>query len=167
MSIRKKTWLTFISILILTGLAGVVIWPGGPDIKIGKYFKELKYHLGLDLQGGAHLVYETDLSQIPVMERETAVLAARDVIEKRINMFGISESIVQVTKAKEDKRIIVELPGIKDVNQAIGMIGQTPILEFKEQDNTPPSVLTEEQKKEIENYNVQAQKKPKMFCKKF
>ncbi len=159
MSIRKKTWLTFCGILILTGLAGVVVWPGGPDIKIGKYFKELKYHLGLDLQGGAHLVYETDVSKIPLQEREAAVLAARDVIEKRINVFGISEPIVQVTKVKENKRIIVELPGIKDVNQAIGMIGQTPILEFKEQDNTPAPVLTEEQKKEIEVYNAIAQKK--------
>lgn len=159
MSTRKKTWLTFCSVLILTGLAGIVVWPGGPDIKIGGYFKELKYHLGLDLQGGAHLVYEADISKIPLKEQEAAILSARDVIEKRINVFGISEPIVQTTKEKGKEKIIIELPGIKDVNQAIRMIGQTPILEFKEQDNTPPPALTEEQKKEIEDYNVLAQKK--------
>ncbi|MEK9129941.1 MAG: protein translocase subunit SecD [Patescibacteria group bacterium] len=159
MSLRKKTWLTFLSILILTGLVGIFVYPGGPDIKIGKYFKEIKYHLGLDLQGGAHLVYETDVSQIPQSERESAILAVRDVIEKRINMFGISEPIVQITKEAGAEKIIIELPGIKDVNQAIRMIGQTPTLEFKEQDDTPLPALTEDQKKEIEIYNVNVQKK--------
>jgi preprotein translocase subunit SecD len=159
MSIRKKTWLIFCGILILTGLAGIVVWPGGPDIKIGKYFKELKYHLGLDLQGGAHLVYETDVSKIPLKEQGSAILAVRDVIEKRINVFGISEPIIQTTKERGNEKIIIELPGIKDVNQAIRMIGQTPILEFKEQDNTSPPVLTEEQKKEIEELNVKAKKR--------
>ncbi|MFH1838572.1 MAG: protein translocase subunit SecD [Candidatus Kuenenbacteria bacterium] len=159
MSIRKKTWLTFCGIIILAGLAGIAIWPNGPDIKIGKYFKELKYHLGLDLQGGAHLVYETDVSKIPLKEQGVAILAVRDVIEKRINAFGISEPIIQTTKEKGSEKIIIELPGIKDVSQAINMIGQTPILEFKEQDSTPPPVLTEEQKKEIEIYNVLAKQK--------
>ena len=85
MSIRKKTWLIFCGILILVGLAGFVVWPNGPDIKIGNYFKELKYHLGLDLQGGAHLVYETDVSKIRLKEQGAAILAVRDVIEKRIS----------------------------------------------------------------------------------
>lgn len=95
--------------------------------------KELPFNLGLDLQGGTHLVYEADVANIPEADRASAMEAARDVIERRVNAFGVSEPIVQVNKGiNGEHRIIAELAGIKDVNEAIKMIGETPILEFKE-----------------------------------
>ena len=105
-------------------------------IKIN-YDQPFKLKLGLDLQGGTHLVYEGDLKNIPNEAQGDAMNSARDVIERRVNGFGVSEPLVQVSGSN---RIIVELPGIKDVNEAIKQIGQTPFLEFREENPNPPSV---------------------------
>ncbi len=96
--------------------------------------KELPFNLGLDLQGGTQLVYEADVTKIPETDRADALESARDVIERRVNAFGVSEPIVQVNKgAQGEYRIIAELAGVRDVEEAIQMIGETPLLEFKEQ----------------------------------
>jgi len=89
------------------------------------------YRLGLDLQGGTHLVYEADMSQIPDGDRGDALQGVRDVIERRVNAFGVSEPVVQTTTTGGTYRVIVELAGVLDVSQAINEIGETPILEFK------------------------------------
>lgn len=95
---------------------------------------EIPFSLGLDLQGGTHLVYQADVKNIPEADRAGALEAARDVIERRVNAFGVSEPVVQVNQGiNGEYRIIAELAGIKDVNEAIKLIGETPILEFKEQ----------------------------------
>lgn len=159
MSIRKKTWIIFFSIVLLTILAGIVNWPKGPDIKIGRYFREIKLHLGLDLQGGSQLVYQADVSGIPFQDQKSAVDGVRDVIERRVNLFGISEPVVQTAKVGPLWRLIVELPGIKDINQAIEMIGQTPLLEFKEQNPEAQRELTDQEKKEMGDYNKKAKEK--------
>lgn len=92
------------------------------------------FNLGLDLQGGSHLVYEADVSGIAEADRQGALEASRDVIERRVNAFGVSEPLVQVNHGMDGEyRIIVELAGIKDVKEAIKSIGETPLLEFKEQ----------------------------------
>lgn len=96
--------------------------------------KEIPFNLGLDLQGGTQLIYEADVSSIPEVDRAGAMESARDVIERRVNAFGVSEPVVQANKGMNGEyRIIAELAGVKDVNEAIKMIGETPILEFKEQ----------------------------------
>ncbi len=100
------------------------------------YFKEsflnkLPFKLGLDLLGGTHLVYEADLSSISDNETDSAMEGLRDVIERRVNLFGVTEPLVQLEKRGKEKRLIVELAGIKDINEAIKMIGETPFLEFK------------------------------------
>ncbi len=97
------------------------------------HFYKLPFRLGLDLQGGTHLVYQADLSTIEEKERATSMDGIRDVIERRVNLFGVAEPLVQINKAGDSYRLIVELPGVKDVNQAIKMIGETPYLEFKEE----------------------------------
>lgn len=114
------------------------------------------FKLGLDLQGGAHLVYQADVRGITAGEEKQAVEGVRDVIEKRVNGMGVGEPHVQTTKVNNEHRIIVELPGVTDVNQAIQMIGQTPILEFKEPNEEPPRELTAEEAKQIEEYNADA-----------
>lgn len=153
MTFRKKIWLTFAGILLLVIVSGIVDYPKGPDISIGDYYKEIKVHLGLDLQGGTHLVYDADTSQIDSSEKSSALEGVRDVIERRVNAFGVSEPIVQTNKSGDQWRVIVELAGISDVNEAIAMIGETPLLEFKEEAITE---YTEEEISAIEALNGQA-----------
>ncbi|MEK7596054.1 MAG: protein translocase subunit SecD, partial [Patescibacteria group bacterium] len=86
---------------------------------------------GLDLSGGAQLVYQADISSLAASEVKESMEGLRDVIERRVNLFGVTEPIVQVEKRGEERRLIVELAGINDVNQAIKMIGATPYLEFR------------------------------------
>jgi protein-export membrane protein SecD len=103
------------------------------DIVVLPVITELPYSLGLDLQGGAHLVYSADVSTINSADRAGAMESVRDVIERRVNAFGVSEPLIQVNKsASGEYRIIAELAGIKDIKEAIKTIGDTPILEFKE-----------------------------------
>ena len=90
----------------------------------------------------------------------------RDVIEKRINGIGVSEAQVQTTQVGEARRIIVELPGISDVSQAISMIGATPILEFKELNDTPARELTADEQKQLDEYNKDAKTKANDLLKK-
>ena len=97
------------------------------------HFPEVDFKLGLDLQGGSHLVYEADLSKIEVDGKNSAMQGLRDVIERRVNRFGVGEPIVRIQEQGEHRRLIIELPGIKDVEEAIKAIGKTPYLEFKEQ----------------------------------
>lgn len=97
---------------------------------------ERPFMLGLDLQGGTQLVYEADVSAITERERSSALEGVRDIIERRVDATGVSEPMIQVNRTiAGDYRIIAELAGIKDVNEAIRIIGETPILEFKEQDD--------------------------------
>lgn len=91
------------------------------------------FKLGLDLAGGTHLVYNADVSKIESGQVHESMSALRDVIERRTNLFGVSEPLVQVEKSGDDNRLIVELPGVTDINQAITLIGQTPLLEFKKE----------------------------------
>lgn len=115
------------------------------------------FNLGLDLQGGAHLVYQTDTHQVPDADKPDAVEGVRDVIERRVRGgLGVAEPLVQTTKVGNDYRIIVELPGITDVNTAIKMIGETPVLEFKEQNDEPPRELTKEEQKQLDTFNAKA-----------
>jgi protein-export membrane protein SecD len=84
--------------------------------------------LGLDLQGGMHLVLEVDSSKLPPEEARGAVDRAMEVIRNRIDQFGVAEPLIQ--KEGED-RIVIQLPGLTDRQRAIDLIGQTALLEFK------------------------------------
>lgn len=103
----------------------IIVLPQAPDSP---------FVLGLDLQGGTQLVYEADVANIAESERLSALEGVRDIIERRVNGAGVSEPVVQINRTLQgDYRIIVELAGIKNVNDAIKLIGETPLLEFKEQ----------------------------------
>jgi len=156
MSIRKKIWLTFVGIIILVVLAGLVDWPKGPDFKIGQFYRELKVHLGLDLQGGTHLVYECDLSKIKPEDYDEAVAGVRDVIERRVNALGLAEPVVQTVAVEGHYRLIIELAGIKDVEKAQAEIGQTPSLDFRELIGIPMPEM-----KEGENGLEETEEEPK------
>lgn len=105
--------------------------------------KEIPFVLGLDLQGGTQLTYEANVKNIPDKDRATSLEGVRDVIERRVNSTGVSEPIIQVNRSiSGDYRVIVELAGIKDVNEAIKLIGETPFLEFKEISTSTPVSLS-------------------------
>lgn len=93
------------------------------------------FKLGLDLSGGTHLVYKADVSQVYDSEVNDSMNALRDVIERRVNAFGVAEPQVQIQDGgfsnAGEQRLLVDLPGVTDVAEAIKMIGQTPTLDFR------------------------------------
>lgn len=93
--------------------------------------------LGLDLQGGVHLAYQADTKE------KEAVEAVRANIERRINLFGATEPVIQTAKVGDQWRLIVELPGISDVSKAISVIGATAQLDFRESKVATPSAETD------------------------
>src|SRR3989339_1759254 len=99
------------------------------------FFKKFPFRLGLDLSGGSHLIYKADVAAVPSGQVSDSMEALRDVIERRVNLFGVSEPIVQVQHggfvSGGEEQLIVDLPGVTDVKKAVEMIGQTPLLEFK------------------------------------
>lgn len=109
--------------------------------------KEWNTRFGLDLSGGTHLVLEADMRNIASEDREKAFASARDVVERRINLYGLTEPVVQGTRVGPAYRVIVELPGVTNVNEAIDLIGRTAQLSFFEESTpsakeaTPASLL--------------------------
>lgn len=94
--------------------------------------KDYPFRLGLDLSSGVRLTYIADTKNIPASEVNDSLDVLRDVIERRVNAFGVSEPIVQIESGvlSKENKLLVELPGLTDVNQALQLIGQTPTLEF-------------------------------------
>lgn len=123
---KKYSIILLIAIIILTATAGFFLYPKGYGAKIKPW------RLGLDLVGGTHLVYEADMSQVEKSERDSVMNGLRDVIERRVNLFGVSEPQVNSSKVGDSFRLIVELAGIKDIGAAVNQIGATPFLEFRE-----------------------------------
>lgn len=136
-----------LTLVILAILLFAFVYPQGVQ-KIFKYLNietsvpSKPFVLGLDLLGGTHLVYEADLTSVSD-GKDDAMEGIRDVVERRVNFFGVSEPVVQVSGSN---RLIVELAGIKDVNQAIQLIGETPFLEFKEEKVNLNEILEAHQK---------------------
>ncbi|MDD4142913.1 MAG: protein translocase subunit SecD [Bacteroidales bacterium] len=145
-------WLSFLGIILLAAGAAFIDYPKTPGFKIGSFSRDLNVRLGLDLKGGSMLLYQADTSQVDDQDKQTAVDGVRDVIERRVNAYGVSEPVVRTMKSGDSWRISVELAGITDVNEAIKLIGETPTLEFKEEAVAVP--LTEEQKKQAEEQNA-------------
>jgi len=142
----------FISFLLILAGLGIAYFDAvnflKPESFLYSRILSVPFKLGLDLQGGVHLTYKADLSAIKPAEAGNAMEGLRDVIERRVNAFGVGEPLVQVEKsAGGDQRLIVELPGVTNVNEAIKMIGETPFLEFKTE-NPAADKLTEEEKKD-------------------
>jgi len=125
----------FAGIIFLIFLSGMIAYPEAVKSVPFAYesLSKLKINLGLDLQGGIHLEYKADVSSMESDKVEESLQAAQDVIERRVNAFGVGEPVVQTSKSGEENRIIVELPGVKDIEEAKKRIKDTPILEFREE----------------------------------
>lgn len=130
------------ALLILVLGSGVAFFVYKTEPRLNKnfetqsvFFKKFPFRLGLDLSGGSHLIYKADVSAVPSSEVSGSMDALRDVIERRVNLFGVSEPVVQVQSggfiSGGGEQLIVDLPGVTDIKKAVEMIGQTPVLEFK------------------------------------
>lgn len=129
----RKRFIAFILVLVGAGLGyGVYEGQNHPQGVYGKF--PFKY--GLDIQGGTQLTYQADTTKIAPADVRANMDALRDIIERRVNLFGVSEPVVQTEEVntfsdKPLQRLIVELPGVTDIKKATDLIGQTPLLEFK------------------------------------
>lgn len=121
-----------VAVLLLGVAVGYFVYTSSTDETSRFSFK-----YGLDLAGGSHLVYTADLSNVEAGGEADAMASLREVIERRINVFGVSEPLVYTDKSstlaggEQENRLIVELPGVTDVKQAVENLGKTPLLEFK------------------------------------
>lgn len=94
--------------------------------------KEFKTRLGLDLAGGTQLSLEADMTSIALSDRKDSLESAKQVIERRVNFFGVSEATIQSIVSGYNYRINVELPGVTNTEEAIALVGQTAQLGFRE-----------------------------------
>lgn len=106
------------------------------------------FRLGLDLSGGTELIYHADIDKVAAGQVPDAMNSLRDVIERRVNIFGIAEPIIRIEdggfSGRGEQRLVVDLPGVTDVSKATDMIGQTPVLEFRIEnpDRNKPTPIT-------------------------
>ncbi|MCL5003727.1 MAG: protein translocase subunit SecD [Patescibacteria group bacterium] len=109
---------------------------GGYEINLfnGAFTRDLKIKEGLDISGGVRVTLRADMASISADRRTEALDSVKSVLERRVNLFGVSEPNVQTLRVGSDYRVVVELPGVYDTSQALSLIGQTAKLEFKEFD---------------------------------
>ena len=144
---NRHRW-TLLIIALVTLCAGWVSWPQNPGsylpggdnlpgnpglhLRFGQQgFDRQGARLGLDLQGGTQLVLLSDLSKVDEGDRSNALNGVVQVIERRVNAYGVAEPLIQI---QGNDRVIVELPGVRDIEEAKRLIGQTAQLDFREQD---------------------------------
>jgi preprotein translocase subunit SecD len=121
---KRHPGLFLVIVIVVAIAAGFFVYPKGFGANVRPW------KLGLDLEGGAHLVYQIDLSKISSADQDSVVQGLRDVIEKRVNQFGVGEPQVYTAQSNGQAQLIVDLAGVKNVSDAIKEIGQTPQLGF-------------------------------------
>lgn len=145
----KKHFL-LVLVIIFVVLVGLFIYKSEPRLS-GEFerssFLDKPFMLGLDLSSGTQLVYSADVKNLPEGDVSGAMNSLREIIENRVNSFGVSEAVVRTQKAtfsnNNENRLIIELPGVTDISQAVELIGQTPTLEFKtEKSKDEPTAVT-------------------------
>jgi len=122
-------WRFILILLLAAGALAVDLYP------------KIPLKTGLDLLGGTHLTLSADMSQIEDKDKADALDSVKQIISRRVDLYGVSEPVIQTAAGSGGYRLIVELPGIKDINQAINLIGQTAQLDFRE-DQTATSGAT-------------------------
>ena len=100
--------------------------------------RDLNLKMGLDIQGGTRIVMQADMSGVKAEDRQTALESAQSVVARRVDLYGVSESTVRTSRSGDEYRVVVELPGITDAQQAVDLIGTTAQLDFREEDLSIP-----------------------------
>ena len=143
------TW-QLVAIFVFAAVLGFISLPYEYQEKIlpsdSEFLQETKINLGLDLQGGTQLDYKIDLREVADSDRESIVEGVKEVITRRVNGLGVSEPNIYMSHVADEYHIIVELAGIKDIDEAKATVGKTIQLEFKEQSNAIETDQKEERK---------------------
>lgn len=126
---------TFISLALIILLAIVCGWLAlsNPTISFAGITRQVQVHLGLDLQGGLRVLLQADVPEGTNVDAES-MNVARNIIERRVNALGVVEPLIQL---QGTNRIVVELPGIQNPDEAIKVFGGTGLLEFVDAGATP------------------------------
>lgn len=132
---RQRTYISLAIIILIALFAGWLAL-SNPKLSLGGIVQEVKVHLGLDLQGGLRVLLQADVPPGTPVEADQ-IQVARDIIEKRVNALGVAEPLVQV---QGTNRIVVELPGIANPDEAVKVFGGTGLLEFIDAGDTPLNV---------------------------
>ena len=119
-------------LIFILALFGFALWSVVPLDR--NVFGREGLRLGLDLAGGSYMVYQADVSDIEPENKDEIMKGVKDVIERRINALGVTESTVQIQKQKGEYNIVIQIPGIADIEKAKEMVGLFTVLEFREQD---------------------------------
>lgn len=163
MNLRTK----FVLILLLALVAGIVSLPknlpikfsalgknvdftiSSPEINIQlgkfKFYRSLDIQKGLDLQGGTQLILQADMSNVSEEDRQAALESVKEIISRRVDLYGVTEPVIQTVKVNDEYRISAELPGMQNIEEAVALIGTTAQLDFRQipeemRDATPSSV---------------------------
>lgn len=156
----SKTLRNFIFIVLITIFGAVIALPesltfslpvpgnertitiGSPVININlggrQITKKFEFKRGLDIQGGMQVVLRADVSNIAEQDRLSALESARNIILRRVDLYGIAEPTVQTAMSNNEYRLIVELPGVSNPQEALSLVGQTALLDFRLFDQTLP-----------------------------
>jgi len=136
----KNPRFLFILIFLMAAIAAYIDIPkiqlfgktlSHPKINIGLLQRDLEPKLGLDLSGGVQLVLSADMADISPDDRDNALQSAKEIVENRVNSLGVAEPVVQSAKTQDQYRLIVEIPGIDDIDQALATVRKTAHLEFR------------------------------------
>ncbi len=120
---KKKNFWVFLVVVFLLSLIGYVM-----------YTSKKEFSYGLDLAGGTALTYKIETDALPkTVDPKESVESLRNVIERRVNVFGVKESVVTTSYSQLSKewRLAVDLPGITNLEEAKNLIGSTPVLDFR------------------------------------
>jgi preprotein translocase subunit SecD len=161
----RRTLRNFFLIMFFFGLAVLVAMPKEVPIKFSlagrrvdtvlkrpvlnlnlfgrQITRDFELKQGLDIQGGMQVVLKADMSQIDADKRQDALNSAQEIIRRRVDLFGVSEPVVQTAQSGNEQRIIVELAGVTDPSQALNLIGTTALLDFRIQDASPSAEATQ------------------------
>ena len=114
-------------------IAGMNLYRPNFNFKLGNFNfnKNIELRYGLDLAGGAALTYDINTTSVKKEDVSNALESLKGNIERRVNLFGVSESNIQLSNQNGENRMTVELPGVEDIDQAIALIGKTAQLSFK------------------------------------
>ncbi len=164
MKLWRSYWFRYALIILLAVISALIVipnqfvipmngWTAGrvSDLKLSapkfvwnnneiNFSRPLKQ--GLDIQGGMQITLALDMSQIASEDQVTAVESAREVIARRVDLYGIAEPNVQTVKSGSDYRLLVELPGVSSPAEAIQLVGQTAQLSFALLDTSPQATIS-------------------------
>ena len=138
---NKRPRLILSLIILLTFAAALIDLPkfsfagreySHPNINTSFFYRDLEPKLGLDLAGGVQLTLSADMTNIEERDRDSALESAKNIVENRINLLGVSEPVVQSAKTQDQYRLIVEIAGISDIDQAVSTVKKTAHLDFRQ-----------------------------------